>query len=80
MPWLRCRRLVRVAFILALGSAATVVGAVASPEFIIGGIIAFLIAGASGLLGLKLNMDTAADGLNTALRYNSDPWPSFALT
>lgn len=67
------------AFVLAIGSAATIVGAILSPEFVIGGIIAFLLAGGGALIGLIAMFDQAREGLQSLSRYNSDPWPSFAL-
>lgn len=67
------------AFVLAVLSAATIVGAIASPEFIIGGIIAFLIAGVVGLDQLNSGMDNAREALDGSLKYNQDTWPSFAV-
>jgi hypothetical protein len=67
------------AFVLAIGSAATVVGAILSPEFVVGGIIAFLLAGGGAFIGLVAMFDQAREGLRSLSRYNTDSWPSFAL-
>lgn len=67
------------AFALAIASAATIVGAILSPEFVIGGIIAFLLAAGGALIGLIAMFDSAREGLQSLSRYNTDPWPSFAL-
>lgn len=57
----------------AIGSAATIAGAILSPEFVIGGIIAFLLAGGGVLIGLIAMFDQAREGLQSLSRFASLP-------
>ncbi|KRF34383.1 hypothetical protein [Nocardioides sp. Soil805] len=66
-------------FVAAVISAATIVGAIASPEFLIGGVGGFLIGAGIGIHQLTSGMDNAQESLDTMAMYNTDPWPEFAV-
>lgn len=67
------------AFVTAVLAAATIVAAVTSPGFIIGGLGGFLASSLIGYNSLDGNMQNAKSNLDTAFRYNTDAWPSFAV-